>query len=337
MIDYLVDCVDFTSKTCFAIVFLLFNLLCLVVLMSGKSKNCSSELGFKIVNYTQRYRERKQVFEKEVLSKDELKARRKKEKELKETSSSRDKKNKLFVMEFKGDMQASGAETLAKEVTAVLSVATPEDEVMIKIHSPGGSVSGYGLCASQLARIREAGLTLTVCVDEIAASGGYMMACVAHKIVAAPFSIVGSIGVVAEFPNFNKLLKKCSIDYEQETAGQYKRTLSMFGDNSDPAAREKFRDDLEQCHALFRELVVKYRPCIDADKVCTGAWWLASNAIKEHLVDEIMTSDDFIAARLDAMDIYSFEVPKKKKGIVSKLKENASEALSGMLNRNIRA
>ena len=108
----------------------------------------------------------------------------------------------------------------------------------------------YGLAASQMQRIRDKKLKLTVCVDKVAASGGYMMAVVADKIIAAPFAVLGSIGVLAQVPNFHRLLKKHDVDFEMLTAGKYKRTLTMFGENTDKG-REKFQEDIEDTHVLF--------------------------------------------------------------------------------------
>ena len=108
-----------------------------------------------------------------------------------------DAKPRVYVLDFKGSMDAHEVASLREEVTAVLAVATPQDQVVVRLESPGGVVHGYGLAASQLQRLREKQIPLTVAVDKVAASGGYMMACVADKIVAAPFSIIGSIGVVA--------------------------------------------------------------------------------------------------------------------------------------------
>ena len=130
---------------------------------------------------------------------------------------------------------------------------------MVRLESGGGLVHGYGLAAAQLVRLKDAGLTLTVCVDKVAASGGYMMACVADKVVAAPFAVIGSIGVVSQLPNFHKWLKNHDVDYEMFTAGDYKRTVTVFGEN-DAEDRAKYQEELEQTHALFKHFVNTYRP-----------------------------------------------------------------------------
>ncbi|MBS7814247.1 protease SohB [Wohlfahrtiimonas chitiniclastica] len=204
---------------------------------------------------------------------------------------------KLFVIDFDGDTAAHAAQNLKQEVNAVLSVAKAEDEVLVRLTSPGGVVNGYGLAAAQLERFSAKQLNLTVAVDEVAASGGYLMACVADRIVAAPFAIIGSIGVVAQLPNFHRLLEKYNIDYEQFTAGKYKRTVTMFGENTEEG-REKFKEELEDVHVIFKEYVAKHRPQVDIEKIATGEHWLGSQALNLNLVDALQTSDDYLLSKL---------------------------------------
>ncbi len=230
-----------------------------------------------------------------------------------------DKTSTLFVVDFDGSVNASEVENLRRIISLIIEVGDKTDEVLLRLTSPGGAVAGYGLCASQLDRLRKAGIKLTVAVDEVAASGGYMMACVGDKILAAPFAYVGSIGVVTEFPNFNRLLKKYDIDYEQLTAGEFKRTMTMLGENTDEA-REKMKSELHDIHVLFKNHVAKYRPNIDIDKVATGEFWLASDAIKLGLVDELTTSDDYISAHSkDFANVLKVDyvAPKAKKSLIS--------------------
>lgn len=204
---------------------------------------------------------------------------------------------RVYVLGFDGDLQASAVDSLREEISAVLQVARAgTDEVLLRLGSEGGMVHGYGLAASQLVRLRAAGVRLTVSVDKVAASGGYLMACVADEIIAAPFAILGSIGVVAQMPNFNRLLKRLDVDYELHTAGEYKRTLTVFGENTD-AAREKFREELEQVHQLFKAFVRDYRPQLDVERVATGEHWFGTQALELKLVDRLQTSDDYLLAR----------------------------------------
>ena len=222
-------------------------------------------------------------------------------------------------------MEAKEVASLREEVTAVLTMATEQDEVLVRVESGGGVVHGYGLCASQLQRLRDRGLHLTVAIDKVAASGGYMMACVAQHIIAAPFAIVGSIGVVAQLPNFHRLLQKHDIDYEQHTAGQYKRTLTLFGEN-DEAGRQKFREELESVHQQFRSFVSRHRPRIQLDKVATGEHWLANEALHLDLVDELRTSDDYLLDNYARKQVVKVQY-KLHKGLTERLGHQTAQLL----------
>ncbi|MFA5495234.1 MAG: protease SohB [Porticoccaceae bacterium] len=238
---------------------------------------------------------------------------------------------RLFVLNFHGDLRASATRALREEVTAVLAAARAGDEVVVRLESGGGVVHGYGLAASQLDRIRKGGIPLTVCIDKVAASGGYMMACVAERIIAAPFAFVGSIGVVAQLPNFHRLLKKHDVDYEVLTAGEYKRTLTVFGENTDKG-REKFLDDLEQTHDLFKSFVAEHRQAVDIDAIATGEVWLGTRALELGLVDEVMTSDEYITARFDSAEIFEISYAHKK-SLQEKVGFAAEESLDGLVLR----
>lgn len=238
-----------------------------------------------------------------------------------------DRKKRVFVLDFVGDIKASACDSLREEINAVLTLATPADEVVVKIESGGGMVHSYGLASSQLARFGEHKIPLTVCVDKVAASGGYMMACVADRILAAPFAVLGSIGVVAQLPNFNKLLKKNDIDYEMFTAGEYKRTVTMLGENTHKA-REKFREDLEGIHVLFKEFVAEHRPSVDIEKIATGEVWFGRRALAVALIDEIKTSDEYLLALSESADIYEIEFAVKKS-----LQEKLGIAAQGAVDR----
>ncbi len=212
-------------------------------------------------------------------------------------------KPSVYVLDFRGDILASAVKSLREEVTAITATATSEDEVVVRLESPGGAVPHYGLAASQLMRLREKKIKLTVCIDRVAASGGYMMACIADKIVAAPFSIIGSIGVVAQVPNVHRLLKKHDVDFEEMTAGEFKRTVSIFGEISEKG-RRKFQDQLEETHVLFKQFVQAQRPKLDVDRVATGEYWLAMRAIELGLVDQLGTSDEYLIGRAVEANVY---------------------------------
>ncbi|ELY6086285.1 protease SohB [Cronobacter sakazakii] len=237
----------------------------------------------------------------------------------------------LYVLDFKGSIDAHEVSALREEVTAVLAVAKPADEVLVRLESPGGVVHGYGLAASQLQRLRERQIPLTIAVDKVAASGGYMMACVANNIVAAPFAIIGSIGVVAQIPNFNRLLKRNDIDIELHTAGQYKRTLTLLGENTEEG-REKFREDLNETHHLFKEFVHSMRPSLDIDTVATGEHWYGVQAKEKGLVDEISTSDDLIIARMAEREVVSLRYMQRKR-LMDRFTGSAAQSLDRLLLR----
>ena len=232
--------------------------------------------------------------------KKETKAEKKREKAAAKNASSRPRS---FVIDFKGDLKASAVPSLREEVSAILEVAAPEDEVILRLENHGGVVHEHGLAASQLARIRDRDISLTVCVDKVAASGGYLMACVASKIYAAPFAILGSIGVLAQIPNFSRLLDSHGIDFEQITAGKYKRTVTMFGENTDED-RAKLKEELEDVHTLFKAAVSKYRPDLDLDKVATGEHWYGTQALELGLADEIKTSDELLTELAVDRELY---------------------------------
>ncbi|GAB3033932.1 protease SohB [Bowmanella dokdonensis] len=266
-----------------------------------------------------------------LLSKDERKKLQKQQKKQQKADKQSPSKPNLFVVDFKGSMDAHEVDCLREEVTAILCIAKPEDEVLIRLESGGGVVHGYGLAASQLQRLRDAKVKCTVSVDKVAASGGYMMACVADKVIASKFAIIGSIGVIAQLPNFNKLLKKHDIDWEQHTAGQFKRTLTLFGENNE-AGRQKFRDELEQVHQLFKHFVQEHRGELDIDKVATGEYWYGSQALELKLVDEILTSDDFLLKQNKERKIYQVKYSIRK-NLVEKLGKAASIAIESSIGR----
>ncbi|WP_300407461.1 protease SohB [uncultured Psychrobacter sp.] len=233
-----------------------------------------------------------------------VKSKSKKKDKNKETSQ------QVFVLDFDGDIKASAVKHLREEISTLISTANKGDEVIIRLESGGGMVHSYGLAAAQLVRLKDAGLKLTVCVDKIAASGGYMMACVADKIIAAPFAVIGSIGVISQLPNFNKLLKKNDVDYEMFTAGDYKRTVTVFGENDDED-RAKYQQELEQTHDLFKHFVSTYRSELDLNKVANGEHWYGEDAVKLNLVDKLQTSDSYILQLMEDNEVYALHSRQK--------------------------
>jgi serine protease SohB len=246
-------------------------------------------------------------------------------------------KPRLFVVDFNGSIDAKEVSSLREEITAILTVATPQDEVFVRLESGGGMVHGYGLASSQLDRIRQHHIPLTAAVDKVAASGGYMMACVANKIISAPFAILGSIGVIAQVPNFHKILKKNDIDFEQFTAGEFKRTVTMFGENTEKG-REKFIEELEETHVLFKDFVAEHRPSLDVAKVATGEHWFGIKAKELGLVDDIQTSDDYLQTASKSRKVISIKYVTHK-SLAEKFSKAASlsaESFIGKLWQNNR-
>ncbi len=275
------------------------------------------------------YKETKSEVLETVLDK---KAYKKYVKEQNKATKKDNPKNKVFVINFKGDIHASQVEGLREEVSAVLVAAKEEDEIIVRIDSPGGIVNGYGFATAQLERMRQAGLTLTICIDQVAASGGYMMSAVGHKIISAPFAIVGSIGVIGQVPNIHDLLEKNGVNVEMYTSGEFKRTLTIMGKNTEEG-REKFKQDLENIHELFKKHILAYRPSLDMQKVGTGEYWFGKDALELGLVDKIQTYDDYVIEHLNNdLDVYRVEyVIKKEKGFLKSKLEMIKRTMTNFL------
>jgi len=279
------------------------------LLAKGKSRQKEKLV---IKNLNKKYEETSEAILAETMPKKMLKNFFKEKKQrLKSEKKSDIRKKTIYVLDFFGDIKASAVSTLREEVTAILNVATPEDEVLVRLESAGGMVHAYGLAAAQLMRFKAQNIPLTICIDKIAASGGYMMACIADKILAAPFAIIGSIGVVVQFPNFNRLLKDNHIDFEQHTAGKFKRTITLFGENTEEG-REKLQHEIEDIHGLFKNLIQEHRPKTSIDKVATGEHWLGTQAMDLKLVDEIKTSDAYLLDNTQGAQLFEISMEVKK-------------------------
>lgn len=305
-------------------------LLSVIVGLSQKNKQSSHKGHLEITPLNELYDEMSEAIKLAVMDeslhkaeakkqqKDKQKKAKEKQKALKKAAKTGaddaavEAKPRVFVVNFHGNISASAVTNLREEVTAILSQANEQDEVVVRLESGGGMVHSYGLASSQLDRIRKRNIPLTVCVDKVAASGGYMMACVADKILAAPFAILGSIGVVAQLPNFNKVLKKHDVEFELLTAGEHKRTLTMFGENT-ATGREKFLEDLQDTHDLFKEFVSEHRPAVDIAKVATGEVWFGLRAMDVALADDLQTSDEYLVSRAEQADLFEVAYVLKKK------------------------
>lgn len=316
----------------------------MIVLVSAGYKTRKSDQGhIEIKNLNENLKSvtdtlRKSILPADVLKqqlKQEKKEEKKKQKELKkslkEDGAEVPAKPHLYVVDFEGDLQASAVSQLREEVTVIISMADENDSVLLRLESSGGLVHSYGLAASQLKRLLDKEIPLTIAVDKVAASGGYMMACIANKIIAAPFALLGSIGVIAQIPNFHRLLKKNDIDVEVLTAGEYKRTLTIFGENTEKG-RNKAIEELEDVHALFKEFVSEHRPQLDMDIVATGEAWYGKRALQKKLVDELKTSDAYIYEKCNDTDVFHIAYVSHKSRM-DKLVEKISLAISRSLDR----
>ncbi len=307
--DFLLDYAGFLARAVTVLVVVVV-ILSLTAAMRSRGRARSGDLSVTSLNDF--YLDLKENLEYSVLDKAQLKVLKKASKaKLQQDKKSTAEKKRVYVLDFDGDIKASAAENLRHEITALLSIAKPSDEVVLRLESGGGMVHSYGFAASQLARIRQAQIPLTVCIDKVAASGGYMMACIGDKILSAPFAAVGSIGVVAQVPNIHRLLKKNNIDVDVLTAGEYKRTLTMLGENTEPA-RQKFLQELQTTHDLFKQFVSQYRPQLDIDAVATGEVWQGTDAQRLALVDTLQTSDEYISNYAQNADVFLLEYVQKK-------------------------
>ena len=293
------------------VITILISFIVLISFVAASKKNSNQE-GLDVENLNKKYKGLSDSLNKVVLQKDEWKSKQKNDKAIqKNRKKQKKRKPKAFVLDFLGDIKASAVPSLREEVTAILDVAKKNDQIVLRLDNHGGVVHEHGLAASQLARIRKKKINLIVVVDKVAASGGYLMACVADKIYAAPFAILGSIGVIAQLPNFNRLLDNYGVDFEQVTAGQYKRNVTMFGKNTDED-REKLKEQLEEIHSLFKSSVNEYRPELNLDKVATGEYWYGTRALDLGLIDEIKTSDELLLEMSKKYEIFSVKLKIKQ-------------------------
>jgi serine protease SohB len=319
-VEFLIQYGLFLAET----VTIVLAIIAILIVAIGMSRREASDANLEITHLNTHYEVLSETLEQAMLSKDELKAKAKTRKaadKLKAKAAKRERKTgesnaqdtraRLYVLDFEGDLKASGVDALGEEITAVLTLASPQDEVLIRIDNGGGVVHGHGLAASQLTRLTDQDIPLTVSIDKVAASGGYMMACVADKIVAAPFAIVGSIGVLAQIPNFHRLLDRAGVDFEMVKAGEHKRSLTFFGENTDED-REKMQSDVEGVHELFKRFVCEQRPSLDINAVATGEHWYGTEALDKGLIDVLGTSDDYLMKAAKERDIYTIHLAEKK-------------------------
>jgi serine protease SohB len=320
----------FSGKV-FVLVLGIGTLLILIFALIAKARKSQPTLN--IENLNKKFESMADALKEAVWDKKQIKREKKNRKKLKKRIQDEDKK-RLFVLEFPGDIRATHLENLREEITSLLGMARPgKDEILVRIESGGGMVHAYGLAAAQLVRIREAGIELVVSIDKIAASGGYMMACTAHRVLAAPFAIVGSIGVIAPVTNLHRLLKKHDVDYEELTAGEFKRTVSMLGEITEKG-RRKALEQIEDTHEMFKKFVHHFRPQLQLDQVATGEYWYGRRALELKLVDEIVAGDDYLFRQRNDVFIYKVEVSTRKKWS-EKLAENIARVMAGTADKAV--
>jgi serine protease SohB len=290
-------------------------LVIVIVLLVASNRRGGHGSGLRVEHMNRRFEDAADALNVAMAGKrgkKEAKARTKERKREEKARAKEDSRRpRLFVLDFKGDLRASAAASLREEVTAVLAVANDQDQVLLRLENPGGTVHEHGFAASQLMRIKQRKLKLLIAVDKVAASGGYLMACVADHVLAAPFAIIGSVGVIAQLPNFHRLLEEHGVDFEQLTAGRFKRTLTLFGKNTDEG-REKLRQELEEVHELFKAQIREHRPQVDVESVATGEHWHGVRALELRLVDELKTSDDVLLEAAKDHDLYHLAYKRRR-------------------------
>jgi len=348
-LEYLIQYGMFFAKVA-TIVVAIIIVLGAIVASGSRQKKTGKKGTIKVTSLNEHFDEIRETLRDSILDKDQLKRIDKEEKkaeklELKQTKANEKKKQKddktedidsnpdanrkkrSYVLNFTGDIAAEAVTSLREEITAVLTLAEQLDEVILRLESPGGMVHAYGLASSQLLRIKNAGIPLTICVDKVAASGGYMMACLADRLVSAPFAIIGSIGVLVQLPNFHRILKKNDIDFEIISAGEFKRTLTTFGEIT-KKGKAKVQEDVETIHGIFKNWVKDHRPSVDIDKISTGETWVGMQAKERYMVDEIKTSDECILAACETADVFEVEFEIKKT-----IQDKLSSALPGVIEK----
>ena len=172
--------------------------------------------------------------------------------------------------------------------------------VALSINSPGGSpVQSHQIYLRIRQLANEKKLPVLVFVEDVAASGGYMIACAGDEIICDPSSIVGSIGVVGGSFGFSGLIEKLGIERRLYTSGKNKAMLDPFlPENPDDVARLKSLQG--EIHAMFIDLVKRSRGAKlkgDEDELFSGAYWTGQTSITLGLSDAIGDLRSVLRAR----------------------------------------
>lgn len=328
MTDLLLDYGSFLAKLITLVIAITF----IIAMIASLAKREREPARLEIKNLNGHYQQLERQLLRHVLPRKEYKKRVKQlARAVREQERETAKRKKLFLLDFHGDVRATAVASLREEITAVLRVAGPEDEVLVRLENAGGLVHDHGLAASQLLRLRQQGIPLTIAVDKIATSGGYMMACVADRIMAAPFAILGSIGVLLQLPNFHRVLDRKGVDFELLKGGRHKRTLTLFAENTDED-RQKAKQEIEDLHALFKQFVSDHRPRVQIDQVATGEYWYGTRARSLELCDELVTSDDYLLRASKDTDLLAVSMVRRKP-IGRRLAGAFDSFCDGMLSR----
>ncbi len=337
MMEFLFDYGLFLAKALTIVV----AIAIVLVLIAGASRRSPRASGLEIKKLNDKFKETAEAMQRAMLNKADWKKHakaEKKERKKEDKATTDEQRRRVFVVDFRGDIRATAVAQFREEISAIVSAATEKDEVVLRLENPGGAVHEHGLAASQLLRVKDRGIPVTVIVDKVAASGGYLMACIANQIIAAPFAVIGSIGVIAQLPNFNRALESRGVDFEQVTAGKHKRTVTMFGKNTDED-RAKLKEELEDIHVLFKGLVAEQRPSLDIERVATGEHWYGTRALELGLIDSLGTSDDYLLAAADDADIYKVSYrgkPSLQERIMSAFESSLERGANWLENRQTR-
>ena len=333
--EHLVEYLLFFAKTITVIIAFVIPIVLISAMAARQRQQQKEHLDVNHIN--RRYEAMSNTIDSAHLPKKALKEKVKKQKKQrksldKQSQSDAAEKKRIYVMDFEGDLEASQIDKLREEITAVLTLEDAPDEVVVCVESKGGVVHGYGLAASQLTRIKDKKIALTVAVDKVAASGGYLMACVADKIIAAPFAIVGSVGVLAQIPNFHRVLEKHNIEYQEFTAGEHKRTVGMFSEPTEKG-KAKLMEEIHDIHNLFKDFVKQNRSQLDIDSIATGEHWYGTRALELNLVDELRTSDDYLLEASKEADIFEVKYVKKE-SFSERLQPTFAKMVETVFNRS---
>jgi signal peptide peptidase SppA len=228
---------------------------------------------------------------------------------------------------------ARGAINLAAVETA-LTRAFDHDRlkaVALLINSPGGAPTQSGLVAERIRQLADKkGVPVLAFAEDVAASGGYWLACAADEIYAHRTSMVGSIGVISGGFGFTGLLDRFGVERRLHTAGENKARLDPFSPEK-PEDVEWLKKMHSQLHELFVDWVKERRGdrLSSTEGLFTGDIWLGSKALELGLIDGLGSLREVIAERYPDAEIF---IAEAKKPLLARLGLGAPAAASAMLD-----